>query len=115
MATVTLTPSAEEDICHCWHQLPKRKRSLVGSPENFMAFVKQVLSLDVRSAHRRLQDKGSGLPQSSIPLLDRAGAGLDDGSLDILHVSLLGVQVAYTITSKNVCVISASIRKEPTI
>ena len=77
IASVALPPAAEAELEACWARLPRRgpRRGLYcGDFPAFAALVRSVLSLDLRSAHKR-------------------GAASDE----IFRVELEGVEVAYTV------------------
>ncbi len=80
IASVDLPPAAESELRACWARLPRRgpRRGLYhGDFAAFVRLVREVLSLDLRSAHKRGGGGGSGG--------------------EVFHVELEGAEVAYTV------------------
>ena len=73
---VIFTPQAKDEVAVSWRQ--KGRRSLYSSPEEFTELIRQVLSLDIRSLHKRTRG-GRGKAQQQ----------------DIFHVLLEAVDISY--------------------
>lgn len=75
---VIFTSSAMDEITQSWSSKKKRSegRSLYSSPQEFVGLIKQVLSLDIRSLHKRTGGKGKE-------------------QQDVFHVLLESVDVSY--------------------
>ena len=76
---VVIMPSARDEIVQSWMLKQKRQegRSLYSSPEEFTELIEQVLSLDIRSLHKRIAG-GKGKEQQ-----------------DVFHVLLEAVDISY--------------------
>eukprot|EP00899_Mesostigma_viride_P005046 jgi/Mesvir1/14542/Mv05231-RA.2 len=94
---------AEEQLRLCWQRQPS---SLYRSADEFLELVRQVLSFDIRSTHKRVPD-GNATPSAALPTDDNelAGGAVTDlgkesgaGELSgIFRVVLEHVEVGYVI------------------
>lgn len=98
MASVTISPAAEDALCECYRGLDAKRRTLLGSPEHLATLVREVLSMDFRSIHQRTSTETPSTPQA---------AGLKQQVLYSLRLS--GIQIGYTIDKAGVRMWSAEL------
>lgn len=94
---VTITKSAMEDLSSCWK---KRPHTLYDSLDDFVAFIEEALSRDIRSVTQRIKVPGreeQGLVQS------RLHAHQPDRGM--WHVIFDGIDICYDITKDNKAIV----------
>lgn len=101
IAKVETTRAADDAIAAAWERVTPARRRLVPSVEAFQRLIREVLSQDIRALRMRV-------PKARV---DKSAPGTDGDSSaalersQMLHVLLLGVDLAYEILASGIVLV----------
>ncbi len=93
-----LSPANLAKMTECWSRKKQEGEMLYDSPQEFCEFVKQCLSRDIRSLHKRLNWSGNTIKSGN-------------SDQDAFHVTLHGITISYllhTVPEKSVEIVNVS-------